>query len=72
VGQVAVATLTAQHRLPLVIWAGATLALATKGLLAITLGIGLKKFLPQDFLRVVSVGLCLALGLVSTLQLIAS
>jgi putative Ca2+/H+ antiporter (TMEM165/GDT1 family) len=65
VGQITAATLTARYRAPLVVWLGATLALVTKGLLALTLGRSLRKRIPQHWLRPVSVSLCLVMGVIS-------
>lgn len=66
VGQITAATLTARYRMPLVVWLGASSALLTKGLLAITLGRGLRRYIPGHVLRPVSAGLCLLMGIVST------
>jgi putative Ca2+/H+ antiporter (TMEM165/GDT1 family) len=65
IGQVTAAVLTARYRVPLVVWLGATLALITKGLLAITLGRGLQKRVPRRILRPVSASICLLMGIVS-------
>jgi putative Ca2+/H+ antiporter (TMEM165/GDT1 family) len=67
VGQITAATLTARYQLPLLVWLGATLALITKGLLALTLGRSLRKRIPQNWLRPVSVSLCLIMGVVSAI-----
>lgn len=68
VGQIMAATLTARYQLPFIVWLGATLALITKGLLALTLGRGLRKCIPLHVLRPVSVGLCLVMGLISAIS----
>jgi putative Ca2+/H+ antiporter (TMEM165/GDT1 family) len=68
IGQITAATLTARYQVPLVIWLGATLALMTKGLLALTLGFGLRKHIPQRILRPISAGLCLIMGIVSAIE----
>jgi Ca2+/H+ antiporter, TMEM165/GDT1 family len=67
VGQIMAATLTARYRLPLLVWLGATLALVTKGLLALALGRGLRKRIPLHILRSVSASLCLIMGVVSAI-----
>jgi putative Ca2+/H+ antiporter (TMEM165/GDT1 family) len=67
VGQITAATLTARYQLPLLVWLGATLALITKGLLALTLGRSLRRRIPQHWLRPVSVSLCLIMGVVSAI-----
>lgn len=65
IGQITAATLTARYHLPLIIWLGATLALVTKGLLALTLGGGLRKRIPHNLLRPVSACLCLGMCVIS-------
>ena len=70
VGQLMAATLTARYRMPLLVWVGATLALVTKGLLALALGRGLRKRIPLQMLRPVSATLCLLMGVISALGLI--
>jgi putative Ca2+/H+ antiporter (TMEM165/GDT1 family) len=68
-GQIMAATLTARYGLPVVIWTGATLALVTKGLLALVLGYGLRKYIPVSVLRIVSVAVCVTLGILSAVSL---
>ena len=68
VGQIMTATLTARYHLPLVVWLGATLALITKGLLALALGRGLRRRVPLQVLRPVSASLCLILGVISAIE----
>lgn len=65
VGQITAATLTARYQMPLIVWIGASTALLTKGLLAVTLGRGLRKYVPGHVLRPVSASLCLLMGVVS-------
>jgi putative Ca2+/H+ antiporter (TMEM165/GDT1 family) len=67
VGQITAATLTARYQAPLIVWLGATLALITKGLLALTLGRSLRKLVPQQVLRPISASLCVVMGVVSAL-----
>lgn len=69
IGQITAAALTAQSNAPLMVWLGASLALITKGVLAITLGGTARRFLPQNFLRLTAVGVCLILGIASIVQL---
>jgi putative Ca2+/H+ antiporter (TMEM165/GDT1 family) len=68
-GQLAAAMLAAQHRAPLVIWIGATLAMITKGAFAVTLGIGLRRFAPHRAIRVVTVLVCVIMGLLAAFQI---
>lgn len=67
-GQLAAAMLAAQHRAPVVIWVGATLAMITKGAFAVTLGIGLRRFAPHRAIRVVTVLVCVIMGLLAAFQ----
>ena len=69
VGQIMAATLTARYRMPLLVWIGATLALVTKGLLALVLGRGLRRRIPLQMLRPVSASLCLLMGVISAIEL---
>ena len=61
-GQLAAAMLAAQHRAPGVVWLGATLAMVTKATLAVTLGIGLRRYVSQRVVRIVTVLVCVAMG----------
>jgi putative Ca2+/H+ antiporter (TMEM165/GDT1 family) len=65
IGQIMAATLTARYQAPVVIFLAATLALATKGLLALAVGLSLRRRVPISILRPVSVTLCVVLGVVS-------
>jgi putative Ca2+/H+ antiporter (TMEM165/GDT1 family) len=68
-GQLAAAMLVAQHGAPLVIWSGAVLAMLTKACLAVSLGIGLRRWVPRDGLRWVSVAVCLAMALLAAFRI---
>lgn len=65
VGQLSTAALSAHYRLPLAIWTGATAALMTKGLLAITLGMQLRRLVPTRVLRIAATGSCCLLGAIA-------
>ena len=69
VGQLAAATLAARYRLPSVVWAGAVLAMMTKGILTITLGANLRSRAPREVLRYATFGLCLAMGLLAVFRI---
>jgi len=69
VGQLAAATLAARYRLPSVVWAGAVLAMMTKGILAITLGANLRSRVPREVLRYATFGLCLAMGILAVFRI---
>jgi putative Ca2+/H+ antiporter (TMEM165/GDT1 family) len=68
VGQIMAATLTMRYRLPFIVWLGATLALISKGLLALAVGGGLCKRIPLAALRPVCVSLCVIMGIVSAIE----
>ena len=70
VGQVMAASLTARYQVPLVVWIGATLALITKGLLALALGRGIRERIPLPILRPVSASICLIMGVLSAIGLV--
>jgi Ca2+/H+ antiporter, TMEM165/GDT1 family len=65
VGQISTAALAAQYRLPIPIFLGATMALLTKGVLAMTLGAGLRNRFGRGRLRSIAVFSCIVLGLLS-------
>jgi putative Ca2+/H+ antiporter (TMEM165/GDT1 family) len=45
-----------------VIWLGATLALVTKGIFAVTLGVRIQKWIPHTALRYMAIALCIGLA----------
>jgi Ca2+/H+ antiporter, TMEM165/GDT1 family len=65
VGQLSTAALSAQYRMPLAVWTGATVALMTKGLLALTLGTQLRRLVPSRVLRIAAAGSCCVLGVIA-------
>jgi putative Ca2+/H+ antiporter (TMEM165/GDT1 family) len=69
VGQLAAATLAARYRLPSVVWAGAVLAMMTKGILAITLGTNLRSRIPREVFRYATFSLCLAMGILAVFRI---
>ena len=70
IGQITAATLAARYQAPGVVWYSATLALMTKGALAVTLGLGLRKSVPKNILRPIAVTVCVLMGFVSASGLI--
>ena len=64
-GQIAAAALTAQSNMPLAAWLGGTLALTTKGALALTLGLKLRDRINEKALRVVATASCCVLGILA-------
>jgi putative Ca2+/H+ antiporter (TMEM165/GDT1 family) len=70
VGQITAAMLAARYQAPSAVWVGASLALITKGTLAMALGAGLRRRVPVNVLRYAAVSLCLIIGLTSFVQLV--
>jgi putative Ca2+/H+ antiporter (TMEM165/GDT1 family) len=67
-GQIAAAVLTAQHKLPLAVWLGGMMALITKSVIGMTLGVKLRNYLPGLLLRRIAGVSCLLLGATSLVQ----
>ena len=68
IGQIMAATLTARYQAPLVVFLGATLALVTKGVLALIIGFSLRRRVPISVLRPVSAILCVIMGIMSAVS----
>ena len=64
-GQISAVALTAQFHVPLAIWLGGSLAMMTKGGLAMTLGLKLRDRIPEKRLRTLATASCCILGLIS-------
>lgn len=64
-GQLTAAALAARYRLPFVIWGAGTLALMTKGLLAVGIGKGVRRYLPAVAVQRFAVAVALVLGILS-------
>lgn len=64
-GQIAAAALTLQTRSAWAPWLGGTLALLTKGSLALMLGYGLRDRLPLGALRLIAAATCCLLGILA-------
>jgi putative Ca2+/H+ antiporter (TMEM165/GDT1 family) len=64
-GQISAVALTAQFQLPLATWLGGTLAMMTKGALAVTIGLKLKDRIPERQLRALATASCCILGFIS-------
>lgn len=69
VGQIAAATLAARYQLLLVVWLGAVLAMMTKGILAMTLGAGLRSRVPVPVLRYATCGICVTMGILAAFRI---
>ena len=70
-GQIAAAALAAGSNAPGLVWVGGTLALCTKGALAMTLGVSLRKHVPDRLARTIASSSCFVLGLLSLRELLA-
>lgn len=69
IGQITAATLSTRYNTPLLVWAGATLAMVTKAALAISLGAALQRRIPKHALRYCGASLLLFMGVLSVLEL---
>lgn len=67
-GQLSAAAMTAQSKLPLAVWIGATLALMTKGALAVLVGVKLREKIPENLLRRIAAASCCVLGALAVRQ----
>lgn len=72
VGQITAATMAARFGAPMLVWAGAVSAMATKGALAATLGAGARQWIRDRLsprtIRFGAVGLLCVLGLLSVME----
>jgi putative Ca2+/H+ antiporter (TMEM165/GDT1 family) len=72
VGQVTAATRAAQYHVPMVVWAGAVAAMVTKGVLAASIGAGIRGWIqahiPPRIIRYAGVGLLVLLGILSVTE----
>ena len=68
-GQLTAAMFVAQHRAPALVWAGAMMAMVTKGILAVVLGVGLRRYVPRHVVRWVTVVSCVAMGLLALFRI---
>ena len=64
-GQITVASIAARAGAPIVVWAAGTAAMLTKGALAVTIGLGLRRFLPLRVMHYAAVTMCLAMAAVA-------
>jgi hypothetical protein len=69
-GQISAAALVLKYNAPGPIWLGDSLALCSKGALALTLGLSLRRRVPERLARALSVSSCLILALTSLYPLI--
>jgi putative Ca2+/H+ antiporter (TMEM165/GDT1 family) len=64
-GQLTAAALSARYQVPFLIWGAGTLALMTKGLLAVGVGKGLRHYFPSVTVRPFAVAVAVVLGILS-------
>lgn len=69
-GQIAAAALTLKFHSPTATWLGGTLAMTTKGGLAMTVGLKLRDRFPQRLLRTLASASCCVLGILALRELI--
>lgn len=62
-GQITAAALVARYDAPILVWIAGSAALATKSVLALAVGIGLRRYLDQRMLQIASVMLCILMGI---------
>jgi len=67
-GQIAAAALVLKSHALLATWAGATLALLTKGAMALALGWQIRNWLPQNTLRILASASCCLLGVLTIVR----
>jgi putative Ca2+/H+ antiporter (TMEM165/GDT1 family) len=72
VGQVTAATLSAKFGVPLIVWIGAVAAMVTKGVLAASIGAGVREWIQRHLspktIRYAAVGILLVLGTLSVVE----
>lgn len=69
-GQLAAAMLAAEHHELLIVWIGASLAMLTKVLLALTVGIGIRRWVPFNIVRIATASLCLVMAILAATDLV--
>jgi putative Ca2+/H+ antiporter (TMEM165/GDT1 family) len=65
-----IVTYIERYNAPLQVWLGGSLALCTKGALALTLGVSLRRRIPLYLVRALSTASCLVLGLIELCDLL--
>jgi putative Ca2+/H+ antiporter (TMEM165/GDT1 family) len=74
VGMITTANLSARFAAPVLVWVGAVAAMVTKGILAASIGAGIRGWIQRRFaprtIRYAAVGLLLVLGLLSVIEIL--
>jgi len=68
VGQIAAAVLAAESGKPFVIWVASSAAMLTKILLAVTLGLGVRRWVPMRLARAAGVAVCMSMAVLALLR----
>ncbi len=72
VGQITAAAMSAKYRVPVVVWAGAVSAMVTKGILAASIGAGVRGWIqqhvPPRMIRYGGVAVLLLLGILAVVE----
>jgi putative Ca2+/H+ antiporter (TMEM165/GDT1 family) len=72
VGQITAAAMSAKYHVPLLVWAGAVCAMVTKGILAASIGAGvrgwIREHVPPKIIRFAGVGVLVLLGILSVVE----
>ncbi len=68
VGQLTAAMLAARFGAPLLVWSGATMAMMTKGAIALVLALGVRTRIRQEWLRYGACVICVVLGILAALR----
>jgi putative Ca2+/H+ antiporter (TMEM165/GDT1 family) len=72
VGQITAAAMSAKYHVPLLVWAGAVSAMVTKGILAASIGAGVRGWIqahvPPRIIRYAGVGALVLLGILSVIE----
>jgi putative Ca2+/H+ antiporter (TMEM165/GDT1 family) len=72
VGQITAAAMSAKYHIPMLVWAGAVSAMVTKGILAASIGAGVRGWIldhvPPRVIRYAGVGALVLLGILSVIE----
>jgi putative Ca2+/H+ antiporter (TMEM165/GDT1 family) len=72
VGQITAAAMSAKYHVPMLVWAGAVAAMVTKGILAASIGAGVRgwiqEHIPPKIVRYAGVGALVLLGILSVVE----
>jgi putative Ca2+/H+ antiporter (TMEM165/GDT1 family) len=69
-GQIAAATIAARFAAPVTVWIGGTLAMLTKAVFSVHLGVGLRRFLPRRTVRYLTLAVVAVMAILSVVDLV--